>query len=545
MLYKLHYFCMAAANGALSLLLGVYLKEYIGASEAELGLIYMLMPFTGLIFRPIICSFADRRRAHREVLIWCQLLTALLLLPYIIVPFLGPNIYRAQSRSCWYILVAANILGDIAINGAVSLGDSLAMNYANRIGVDFGTYRIWDTISWMMFGLTSGTLNEVWFLPNYVASFMVFVLVSLLDAFVFFLWPKDYFVMVKASAIDVGQSAEKRSARTSWFETQTASLMPKSVVWAHAKKQLRSLITFESCCKRRDRADDTEIKQTTAENWANQQAASGDKAISMRVQLQTLLLLIRRDLRIVLYLIMFIAAGAVTIPVRFFYTSLSDRCRVEDSCNFSQLAGYVQMAMGVVEPILFVYIKTITQTIGRLNTLTICFALTFFKFLFYSTVWPQLDPHWALVSELCDGVFFVVFITLIVEMCHLFAGEVELLIPELLELGVISEADEKSLERLKVSLPATMLALVAGVCDGMGRGVFALVYGLIVDAYSYEALWIIVTIISFASVLGLQLAAAFERFSGRDFSLNRIKSTRTVGRAEHSSSLPHAPTALE
>lgn len=531
MLYKLHYFFLAAGANALFILLGVYMAEYTEASAAQIGLLYMAMPFVGVIFRPIICSYADRKQAHRQVLIACQLLIALGFAPYVIIPYLGPAFYRARPALTWYLLVAFNIVGDIAFGGAVSIGDSLSKNYATRIGTEFGAYRFWGTVSWIIFGLVTGQLNEAPFLPKYVAAYMTLVLVSVLDALVCFMWPKEYFVMVTTEMVEEERKVhlkqlERSGAKESWLDGQMRSLMPRDRVWAHAKGQLWSLVPLGSLGRARttpanatNDSAGTSGKNKLAQSIVGRQQTSSP--ISERAQVRTLFLLMRRDSRIILYLVMFVGAGAMMMPVSFFFMSLSSRCQTQHNCNFSQLAGYLQIAMAVVEPILFVYIETITKAIGRLNILTVAFGLASAKYLFYATIWPAVDPHWSLLSELCNGVLFVVFLTVQVEIGYLFATEVENLIPDLIKRNVISADDETSRERLKLALPATMMSLTSGAYDGLGKGFAALAYGVIIDIYSYETLWIIVTVLALCGVLGLQMAAIFERCFHLEFGPKR------------------------
>ena len=191
--------------------------------------------------------------------------------------------------------------------------------------------------------------------------------------------------------------------------------------------------------------------------------------------------------------------------------SLSEICHSQGTCNFSKLGGYLQITMALIETLLFVHISTITRLIGRVNTLSAAFCLSFLKYLFYATIWPQVNPYWSLVSELASGTVYATFLTIKVEMAHEFASEVEHLIPELMKRGEIATDDEESCERLKLSLAATMQSLTAGADTGLGQGLGALVFGVIIDAYSYQALWTVIAVIAAAAMACLQAAALFER----------------------------------
>lgn len=508
MIFKLHYWFLASGLNAVGILLGVFIENYTDASPSEIGLLYMLMPFTGIIFRPIICSLADREQAHQKYLIRCQFVTAVSYFPFVLVPFLGPQFYKLHPRLCWYTLVSLKVIGDIALGGTISIGDSLAINYSKRLGVDFSVYRVWGTISWMVFGMVIGQINEVWFLPKYVPGFLILISASLLDLFCVWLWPKEYFEMVSSSDVSAkAKEADKRGGGSAMMK----SLMPREVVWAHAKGQLRSLATCSCLCPRSVNATKMETsgkalgelpkisvelaaseRRSTGGGAIGGKSPSGAAALDRRTQIRILLLLLRRDLRIVPYLLMFVCAGFSIIPISFFFMSLSQICHQQLTCDFSQLGGFLQVSMAIAETILFIYIKRIIAKLGRLNTVAISFLLTALKYTFYATLWNQVDPHFALISELPHGVVFGIYLTLMVEMGHLFASEVEHIIPELQDRGLIGP--EVDCGKLKLSLAATMQSLIASANDGIGRGVGALIFGLILDKYSYQTLWWIIGI---------------------------------------------------
>lgn len=517
MIFKLHYWFVASGINAVGILMGVFIETYTDASSTEIGLLYMLMPVTGLIFRPVICSIADREQAHRFYLMLCLAISAVSYTPFIIIPLMGPQVYEVHPRFCWYFLVTLKVIGDIAFGGVFSIGDSLAINYAKRIGTDFSVYRVWGTISWMVFGIITGQINEVSFLPKYVPGFLVLISASLMNMLVIYLWPPEYFVMVPHNEKRIQQLKQELANEESKFGAMTKSLMPREMVWAHAKQKLRLLLTC-SCfsapklADKKQQAADLDVVKTAPTNQANlengnsqletsnqdnvvattKQPPTKETRISKKTQVQILLLLLKRDVRIIPYLLLFVCAGSVVVPLSFFFMSLSAICHEHNRCDFSQLGGFLQVSMAIAETILFLYIKRIIATIGRLNTVAVSFFLTSLKYTFYATIWPSVDPHFALLSELPHGIIFGIFLTLMVELGHLFANEVEYILPELIERQIISKDDD--LDRLKMSLAATMQAVVSSANDGIGRGVGALIYGLILDHYSYHTLWLVIGI---------------------------------------------------
>jgi hypothetical protein len=543
MIFKLHYFCLTAGTNALGILLGVYIATYTDASPSEIGLLYMLMPFVGMTFRPIICSYADRRRAHRKYIMICLFVAAASYFPFVLIPFLGDKLYKEHPRFCWYFLVSFKVVGDIAFGGVVSIGDSLAINYAKRIGTEFSVYRIWGTVSWMLFGLVVGQLNEIWFLPKYVAGFMVLVLASLVNMFVVYLWPAEYFVMVTPSMMkkesEQRRFSEERlsSGGRKTTSSMTKSLMPKEMVWAHAKRQLWKLATC-SCLSSSSLDDETtktgdvQQQQVYGQEHNDETEISRTVSVDKGTQLRILALLLRRDPRIIAYLLLFVASGAAIVPISFFFMSLSEICHTDNKCNFSQLGGFLQVAMAVAETFIIVYIKQIIAKIGRLNTMSIAFGLTAAKYIFYGTIWPTVDPHYSLLTELTHGVIWGIFLTLSVEVAHMFSTEVEYVLPELLQRDVIKDNSEASLEKLKLSLSATMQALVASASDGLGRGVGALIYGLIIDVYSFHTLWMVIGLGTLLVLVVLQVTNLLDWLFNFELGLDVAAAKKTPAQAQ-------------
>uniref|UniRef100_A0A6G1SB10 Major facilitator superfamily associated domain-containing protein n=1 Tax=Aceria tosichella TaxID=561515 RepID=A0A6G1SB10_9ACAR len=520
MLFKLHYFLMSIGFNAMGVLLGVYMTNYTKATPAEIGLLYMLMPFIALACRPVVSSYADRNQAHQKCLLVCLFMLAFCYTPYIVVPFLGPKVYVDHERCCWYFLVCFKVIGDLSWGCAATIGDSLAVNYCKRIGTDLSYYRVGGTISWMVSGIITGQLNEIWFLPKYVVGFMILVSGALLNMLMFYLWPKEYFVMVTSSTAEKelrerSEQQQHSTGKTGSSGSQwTRSLMPKEVVWSHAKSQLLRLVTC-SCVSSPSSSSSTSghneyataggkqqvvapIDSIAIDNEQTDKSDSNNKSIGKRTQLLTLLLLLRRDPRIVGYLLIFVAAGAITMPFSFFLMSLSETCHTNNTCDFSQLAGLLQVSMAITETIWIFFMKQIVSTIGRLNALSIAFAVSTIKYLFYGTIWPGVNPNYSILAEALHGIIYGTFIISMNEQGHSFALEVEHLIPELLDRGLIRSDDLASQEKLKLSLRATMQALIMAAYEGIGRGASSLIYGIIIGLYSFHTLWLL---IGFGSLL--------------------------------------------
>lgn len=146
MIFYLHYMLLTSGLSGASVLLGTFFKTYTDASDVEIAMMLTSFPFISMVVKPLVCSLADRHRAHKTYLI-AMLGTMLLgFMPFLIVPYF-PTFYK-QPRLAWYFLLVSCELGQAGLNVVWSLGDSLANNMAQKTGVPFGRMRLVGTMSW-------------------------------------------------------------------------------------------------------------------------------------------------------------------------------------------------------------------------------------------------------------------------------------------------------------------------------------------------------------------------------------------------------------
>lgn len=147
MFFYLHYVLMTSGLSSISVLVAVYFKTYSDASQSEIGAALMSFPFVGLITKPLFCSMADRKQAHKKFLLGALLVELLGYMPLIIIPF-APTFYTNHSRLAFYLEVLACHIGNAGLGVAWSLGDCLAMNSSQKSGIPYGRMRLMGTVSW-------------------------------------------------------------------------------------------------------------------------------------------------------------------------------------------------------------------------------------------------------------------------------------------------------------------------------------------------------------------------------------------------------------
>lgn len=141
--YYLFYF---AAFGALYPLLPLFLKEN-GMSGTEIGTIIAIGPVMTVLFQPIWGMICDRYNAQRAVLMVTLLLAGVLSAVY---PFAG---------SFWLFLA---LFGGMALfhSSGVPIVDSVALNYVQKHGGDYGSLRLWGAVGFALASWGAGELAE-------------------------------------------------------------------------------------------------------------------------------------------------------------------------------------------------------------------------------------------------------------------------------------------------------------------------------------------------------------------------------------------------
>lgn len=147
-IFYLHYLLISSGVCGCSILLGVYLKEYSDASQGEIGMLLMTFPLVSIIVKPLFCSMADRRAAHKQFLLSGLAVMHLSYVPFIVLPFF-PSFYLNHLRLSWWLLAFFSEIGSAALGLVWCLGDCLTVNAAAKSGTaTFGQIRLVGTVSW-------------------------------------------------------------------------------------------------------------------------------------------------------------------------------------------------------------------------------------------------------------------------------------------------------------------------------------------------------------------------------------------------------------
>lgn len=194
MIFVLHYILFNAGLSAIVILLALFLQTYSDASLSEIGSLLMILPFVSIFVKPLFCAMADRHQAHRCYMIGALFFTAAGYGSLVVAPFF-PKFIQDHGRIVWYLDVIGVVIGYSAFGVVWSLGDALSMNSARKKGIAWGSYRVWGTVSWGVFGFLIGLINETPVLPKYVPALLVMVAAVAVEIVLWAFWPESAFNM--------------------------------------------------------------------------------------------------------------------------------------------------------------------------------------------------------------------------------------------------------------------------------------------------------------------------------------------------------------
>lgn len=213
------------------------------------------------------------------------------------------------------------------------------------------------------------------------------------------------------------------------------------------------------------------------------------------LQIILLKLIVKRDISIVKYLLLFTLYGLLfSCHISYFFMHVEQLCR-EKGFGFAGVMGSMTMAHSVSEVFSFlVIVPYLLPRLGRFGSMLSIVVIFAIRFAFYGTYFVELSPYTAVITETCHGFAYGITYSLITEIAGECVNQVDAYLPELIDRGIV-EPDINP-NQLKLPLRATMYGLFSGAFDGLGNGIGALIAGIYLDSHSFVSLWLLCTYIS-------------------------------------------------
>ncbi|SEN57470.1 MFS transporter, PPP family, 3-phenylpropionic acid transporter [Mesobacillus persicus] len=160
--------------GSISPLLSVYFSEVQNLNGYQVGTLLSIGPIMMIFFQPIWGILADLKNAHHKLLMITTLIAG--------IAGLG---YLAFGGYYWFLFVAI-ILG-VFQSAIIPLSDSISIQYANRVKVNYGNIRLFGSLGFGLAVFVMGWLSE--FSPDVI--FYAFFIVLTIAAFLSLSLPRE------------------------------------------------------------------------------------------------------------------------------------------------------------------------------------------------------------------------------------------------------------------------------------------------------------------------------------------------------------------
>ncbi|GMB09846.1 MFS transporter [Thermolongibacillus altinsuensis] len=173
--FQAFYFLMFFSFGSLFPLLSVYLKEVVGLSGTEIGMIMSISPIVMIFIQPLWGMVSDYTQKPVLILSISLIGTALFGLLY------------SFAHSYVPLLVIAALLA-VMQSGIVPLSDSITLHYVQKANENYGSIRLWGAIGFAVAVPIAGQLAE-WFQLRFI--FYLFFLLLLVSSLLAWKLPKE------------------------------------------------------------------------------------------------------------------------------------------------------------------------------------------------------------------------------------------------------------------------------------------------------------------------------------------------------------------
>lgn len=174
-IFRAFYFLQFFSFGSLFPLLSVYLKDEVGLSGTEIGMIMSISPIVMIFIQPIWGMISDYTRKPVQVLIVSLLGTA----------FFG-FMYSFVHSYAWLLVIAALLA--VMQSGIVPLSDSITLHCAQKANERYGSIRLWGSLGFAAAVPVAGQVAE-WFDLRFI--FYIFVALLIISSVLAWKLPRE------------------------------------------------------------------------------------------------------------------------------------------------------------------------------------------------------------------------------------------------------------------------------------------------------------------------------------------------------------------
>ncbi|MGD6795471.1 MFS transporter [Metabacillus indicus] len=163
------YFLMFFAIGSLFPLLPVYLKDSVGLSGSQIGIIMSISPVVMILVQPLWGVLSDITQKP----------TVLLTVALTLAGLFG-IVFSLLDGYFWLIVIA--LLLAVVQSALIPLSDSISMNYVHKTKTEYGSIRLWGAVGFAVAVMAVGQLSELYSLHVIFYSFALVLFLAIFFA---------------------------------------------------------------------------------------------------------------------------------------------------------------------------------------------------------------------------------------------------------------------------------------------------------------------------------------------------------------------------
>lgn len=244
----------------------------------------MILLFITVIVTPVICSLADRFRAHRTYFVVSLISTTIAVVFYSFLPLLlnSPNWNRRFQTTTirpppsagsplqagpWIYFCVIALLCDLSMGVNTCLGDSFAVLQAEDNDTSFGRIIVWGTFGWAGSAIVLSFINQFTLLPRLVPGLIFGIILLSVDIICISFWPRSIDFKLDDIPTDAAQTL---TASTYSVHRDPSDYLPSETIQVnlgqvvkdgHMKRRTLSPMDVLLAKSRLDLNDRSDVKQ--------------------------------------------------------------------------------------------------------------------------------------------------------------------------------------------------------------------------------------------------------------------------------------------
>lgn len=508
MIFAINYFLYKVGTVTKLAVAGVFLKHHTKANQFQISALYSILPIINIVARPLLCSIPDRRSNHKQCLmIFLSIVTLSSLLTLVLTFALDAGSIKLDDNSQVYIFMSLalfEIFFEVGNGASMPTSDSLTINYASRTNTEFTTYRVYGSISRMLCSILVGQVNEVSYVPKYTPALMIVIATLLIDVFLIWLWPDEYFVMTATEYRELNHeyqgSSVVNSKRQLMSWRQVVHHMLNKFLGALGCKFFVSKLTLVK--KEIELESKEDNISSTTETERRVICTQKRKLINKKTQILYLAKLFRKDWRLSLYLMVATVAGFMLSLFSYMILYIEEHCNTSLKCSVSNLVGLILSISAMAEISIYIVYPTLKKHFSRVSIIAFGMMTMSIRFFYYGLLFDRLPPYLTVLIECGQSIGFGIMTITMAETASDFALAMTYVIrPKSVQgdnvpvqvsttLGENDDNKSQSKSQQLTVLACTMQAIFGIAIEGLGKVLGAAVGGKLITKYSFKGLWI-------------------------------------------------------